>query len=226
MVKQPASTPQSGFAMIVVLASLLILTTLFAIATFRSMTHIQVQTAERHLATRHAHDAVILQILRDMRPDDMMQDSLQLPPPFDDMPLRAQDVGGLIDLNTAAPELLHALFDVLDFPPDAVGDFRQWRREGRRLNRLDDIIRITGADILLLDELDKVATVFSGRRGIAPMTAPLQVRTILDVAAGGDPDSLTSPPSGTNFAIYRGGMFIGVVSLGGPKDQSRILELR
>ena len=98
--KQPTSIKQEGFAIVVVLASLLILTTLFAIASQRSMAHVQNQGAERQLAQRQADNAAILTILRNLTSEDFLGETIILPEPFDGTSLRLQDVGGLIDLNT------------------------------------------------------------------------------------------------------------------------------
>jgi len=224
--KQPTSIKQAGFAIVVVLASLLILTTLFAIASQRSMAYVQNQGAERQLAQRQADNAAILTILHNLSSEDFLGETITLSEPFEGLSLRLQDVGGLIDLNTAAPELLELLFVGLEFPQTAAADFRSWRREGRRLIRIDDIIRITDADPSILNDLSRVATVFSGRRGIAPDIAPPELNLILNRNGNLPIENFTSAPSGTNFAVYVGDRLIGAISILDSADQSRVLELR
>ena len=207
--------------MIVVLASLAILTIIFAIASQRSMTLLQTVAAEEQLLARQHRTLEILQIVASAGPEIAETTSLQLPTgPVDP---RIQDVGGLIDLNTASPELLGQLFDALDFPADADDRFRAWRRDGRRLQRVDDVVRITGADPAITPTLHGVATVHSGRRGIAADVAP---QVVLDIAA----PAQVSPRSGTNFAIYHNEnqkeVLVGVVSIVVGEGQSRILEAR
>lgn len=219
-----------GFAIIVVLASLLILTALFAISSSRSMANIQNQSAEIYLSTSSSSriDLLLLVVAMDMTEDQ--EGIIPLPPPFQGQTLRLQDVGGLIDLNTASPELLEKLFRHLEFPDDAQAKFRTWRRAGRRLTRVDDLIRITNADPMLLTPLNQVATVFSGRRGIAPEHAPHEVLEITRDGAGTISENDISPPSNTNFRVYlqhaNDEHPIGAVSIFGNNGQSRVLEAR
>lgn len=221
--RQSQSAPRAGFAIVVVLASLMVLTAIFAIASQRSMAHVLVQNAEQHLAKRQADNAAILTLLLHIEPDALAAGPITLPPPFEATLIDAQDVGGLIDLNTASPELLGLLFNALDFPPDATTVFSRWRQDGQRLLRVDDLIRITQADLTLLDQLLQIATVHSGRRGVNTEVAPESVKLI----AG---SSHETPASNTNFAIYlsdnRLQNLIGVISLVESQKQSRVLELR
>ncbi len=110
-----------------------------------------------------------------------------------------QDVNGLTDLNTAAPDILERVVVAFDLGPEAMVDYIAWRRSGRRLLRASDFLRVTGAGQDRLAELLAVAAVHSGRRGIAPDVAPVEVLTIL----GQDelPPAWLSPPSGVNYAV-------------------------
>ncbi len=165
-----------------------------------------------------------------MGPTTISAGPLSLPAPFDDMIIRVQDVGGLIDLNTASPELLAKLFETLEFPADAAARYRQWRREGQRLTRVDDLIRITGTDPAIGPDLLHVATVFSGRRGVSPDHTPSNVVSIITGSSGTIPDAFISPPSNSNFAVYEissdGERRVGVISIFESSEQSRILEIR
>lgn len=220
-----------GFAIIVVLASLLILTALFAISSTRSMAHIQNQSAEQYLAANKSHRVTLLRLVVETEPDNSTRGLVPLPAPFHAQTLRLQDVGGLIDLNSASPELLEKLFRHLHFPDNAQESFRSWRRDGQRLMRVDDLIRITNADPVLLPALAQVATVFSGRRGIAIEHAPEKVLEIVRDGRSTISDSDISAASNTNFRVYlqdtdTSELMIGVVSILGNNGQSRILEAR
>ena len=46
-----------------------------------------------------------------------------------------QDVGGLIDLNTIAPDMLARVVEVFELGPEAMADYVTWRRSGRGLLR-------------------------------------------------------------------------------------------
>lgn len=88
-------------------------------------------------------------------------------------------IRGLIDLNTAAPDIVERVVEAFELGPEAMTDYIAWRRSGRRLLRVGDFLRVTGAGQERLAELLAVATVHSGRRGIAPDVAPSGVLEIL-----------------------------------------------
>lgn len=214
---------QAGFAIIVVLASLMILTTVFAIASNRSFAQIQMQTGERALSLRQFANAEILTLLMSVELDASTSKEVRLPYPFDEVDLRIQDVGGLIDLNTGTPELLARLFSALDAPSTAAASFRDWRRGGRRLQRVDDLIRIADIDTEQREALLAMATVHSGRTGVADAVAPDNVRAL----AAGLPQTA---PSQMNFAVFVQSngreSLIGVISYPSSGTQGRILERR
>ena len=111
--------------------------------------------------------------------------------------------------------MLERVVVAFDLRPEAMADFISWRRSGRRLLRVGDFLRVTGAGQDWLAELLAVATVHSGRRGIAPDVAPSGVLAIL----GQDelPPTWLSPPSGVNYAVVLLGETtrrIGVVHVG------------
>lgn len=132
-------------------------------------------------------------------------------------------MGGLIDLNTGAPDMLERVVEAFELGPEAMADYIAWRRSGRRLLRVSDFLRVTGAGQEWLVELQATATVHSGRRGIAP-----------DVAAAGVLEMLgedllpawLSPPSGVNYAVVSKGESarrIGVVHVGQAVGDGRVL---
>lgn len=220
--KQQFTPPKGGFAIVMVLASLTVLTMVFAITSQRSMTHLHTIQADRHLAgTQADNQAILIVLLAAGR--DLTGAPIVLPPPYEEAELRLQDVGGLIDLNTASPALLSRLFGALDFPSDAQTVFTNWRQEGQRLQRVDDLIRITGADPRLLPVLEQVATVHSGRRGVSLEVAPERVKEI------SGPDDGTVP-STVNFAVYRTisgeERLLGILSYSDEDGGGRVLEVR
>ena len=98
-------------------------------------------------------------------------------------------------------------------------------RSGRRLLRVGDFLRVTGAGQERLAELQAIATVHSGRHGIAPDVAPAGVVTLLGVAEL--PPTWLSAPSGVNYAVGlregTGARRIGVVQLGQGVGDGRVL---
>lgn len=207
-----------------VLSSLLLLTALFAIASQRSLGHIYGQTSELDLAARQVANAEILGLLISLPPSAISEGNIDLPEPYADVSMRIQDVGGLIDLNAASPELLERMYAQLGFIPQAAAEFRDWRRDGRRLLRVSDLIRITGEQSA---NLDKVATVYSGRRGISADLAPPEVVHLFGTVSGNIPVAFQSAPSGVNYAVYSDqGNYLGVISVSQYDGQSRILEVR
>ena len=100
------------------------------------------------------------------------------------------------------------------------------RRSGQRLLRASDFLRVTGAGLDRLAGLQAIATVHSGRRGIAPDVAAAGVLALW----GEDelPPAWLSPPSGVNYAVDLVGEStrrIGVVHLGQGVGDGRVLEL-
>lgn len=223
-----------GFALIVVLFSLLILTALFAIAQNRSLSHLHDAASEERLIRNGqlARDLLDLAIaLRHASGDERVT---AFPVEVDGEPavMRLQDVGGLVDLNTASPALLALLADRLVLPSDALARFRAWRRTPRRALRVSDFARVTGLDDENLPALLQIATVYSGRAGIAPEVAPQAVLDMLGASRPEDvPDTLRSPPSGANFVVTvlrdraASDVPLGVIHVGSASDASRVLAL-
>lgn len=217
-------TPSSGFALLVVLSVLAILTLLFAISSARSLAHLKYQRAEARLAADHFRDQELLKAivqrgeLSDLQTGET--GSILLAGTFETY--RAVDVGGLVDLNTAAPPLLEALFAGLGLGPQDLDVFRQWRQQSRRLLRVEDLGRIVDQDVDSARLLQST-TVFSGRSGIALDAAPDDVLDVFTENA--DPSQFGSQPSNSSYAIVKDGKPIGVVFFA-PSDNHRVLELR
>ena len=217
-----------GFALIVVLSSLAILTIIFAVASSRTMSRLLDGATERMLAQRGATNRELLQLALQLKSTTQGRDKTEFTVSLNgqDYTLFLQDVGGLIDLNTAAPDMLERVVEAFDLGPDAMADYIAWRRSGRRLLRAGDFLRVTGAGQDRLAELQAIATVHSGRRGIAPDVAAAGVLALL----GEDPPpAWLSPPSGVNYAVVLRGertRRIGVVHVGQGVGDGRVLVVR
>lgn len=226
----------AGFALILVLASLLILTTLFAIIQTRSLNYRFWAGTEQTILTNqlYNHEALRLAIsLRIANPSETIFDL------GDGKKIVLQDVGGLIDLNTAAPELLDRLANDIGVTPNGLRRYHEWRAAGHRLMRVADFLRVTGAPDTAEPRLFAAATVFSGRSGIAPDVANLSALQIATGQVGSVvflarslPLKFRSEASGTNFEValvtekVPDPVIIGIVNVGQTEDTSRILETR
>lgn len=216
-----------GFALIVVLSSLAILTIIFSVASSRTMSRLLDGASERMLAQRGFTNRELLTLALQLKTSVAGREQTEFNAEINGVThtLFLQDVGGLIDLNTAAPELLERVVEAFELGPEAMTDYIAWRRTGRRLLRVSDFLRVTGAGQERLTELLAVATVHSGRRGIAPDVAPQGVLAVL--RQDELPPAWLSPPSGVNYAVvlveettHR----IGVVHMGQAVGDGRILR--
>ncbi|MEM1145767.1 MAG: hypothetical protein AAGI88_24600 [Pseudomonadota bacterium] len=211
-----------GFALITALFSLAVLTILFSTASVRSVNHLRNAAVDLELAIENAQRMDVLRLAARHANIDG-ENAFTMVIGDVEWTLQFQDVGGLIDLNTAAPELLERL--VLDLSGDAfiaaeaLDRYQDWRRAGRRLARTSDFLRVTGLAQEHRERLRRVATVYSGRRGIAPDVAPLEVLRIVTGPDGDREDligqldgGLISARSGRNFMVKTNGA--GEVVLG------------
>lgn len=186
-----------GFALLIVLTTLTILTLLYGVSTRLGVAHLQIRSAEAELASRAAEGpmflrAAALQVATNpiTRTVATSEGSGQI---------QIVDAGGMIDLNTAAPPLLDRYLDALGFRPDEIQRFRTWRQEGRRLLRRQDLIRVSGAEAADIATLALTATVVSGRTGVAADAAPDALTALLSPSAF---DPYATPPSGVNFEVF------------------------
>ena len=221
---------KQGFALVVVLFSLAILTLLFSAASTRTLASLQFSAAEVVAATRAADRVEVLDALVTLgRPEG---DRLE----WDGRAVRLQSTGGLVDLNTGGPELLERLLVGygLSAPAraDALQSYRTWRRTGFRLQRVSDFARVAGLDPDTLPGIDRLATVHSGRATLSPEQAPLALLEHL-TGAQGDTDVLISllppavlgPSTAANFAVFEGSRRIGVVGFGPQQGLHKVLVI-
>lgn len=203
---------------------------IFATASNRSLAHlVDSSTEARLLGQQHERVALLRLVAATASLDDVILDDL--PPPFENLMVRLQDVGGLIDLNAATPELIGALFAATRLPPEAQARYWDWRRGPRRLLRTSDLPSVTGAPRDLAPWLDEVATVFSGGSGVAEAVAPEQVRAMLrEGALSTDLPASLSPSS--NWAVYvrRSGVEVeqywGTVFIDPQTDDGKALDIK
>lgn len=230
-VLNPSDAPKAraGYALIVVLFSLTVLTLIFGASSARTIAHIE-QVQSNALILKRAHDAARMAELV-MRADvnGPNLEGRQSPIVMDGITL--QPATGLIDLNTASPALLRLFLEGYRLPDgtirEALEKYRAWRRQGRTLLRVSDFRRVTGLTVNQLPGLDQFATVYSGRTGIAVAQAPLALlqhlmgpeeRVVLKDRIAPE---LTSVGSEINQYLVRNHTVVAV-HLGGP---SRILGL-
>jgi len=196
----------NGFALVIVLFSLVVIGILFAVASTRTLAKLQESASERTLIVRHQTEQDILKLAIAWKalPENQGATSFKIDLNNKRYRVRLQDAGGLIDLNTASPELLDILFDGLTAEPDAIVRFRDWRRGGKRLQRVSDLFAIAGIAPPAVMELARYATVFSGRRGVAFNVAPEPLSDLITRLAGPGADTdpiFSSAASNVNFLV-------------------------
>ncbi len=206
-----------GFALIIVLGGLAILTTLFAVIMTRSQADLSELVTLTALSDRQRADLAALEHALQMGEIDGSIITGQT--------LHLEDLGGRVDLNTATPALIQALLDHMEADGEALIRWRAWRRAPHRFLRVSDFLSVTGVDSSHREWLRQVATVHSGRRGLAPSHVP----PALLVAFPGSvvPSELHDMPNGRNFAVIlveeTGERQVGVISRR-PGGGGRILE--
>ncbi|ABV95486.1 hypothetical protein Dshi_4032 (plasmid) [Dinoroseobacter shibae DFL 12 = DSM 16493] len=237
--KMRNANTRSGFALIVVLSGLTVLTALFAVTSAIMMARLERSHSTAVLVgtNRLNHEALRL-VLQGEVPDASAA-LLQLELGGATYQITLQDTGGLIDLNTAAPELIDMVADHLGLPEEALDRLRDWRRTPHRLIRTSDFLRVTDASPALNSKLEEIATVYSGRRGIAPDVAPQAVLELIsdhgssrEAALEEIDGEFVSAPSGVNFRVVvqdsktRAEWIAGTVHLPRTSDNRRVLWLR
>lgn len=232
---------RQGFALIVVLSTLSIVALLFAIASSRFISSLMYGEAEIVLGKREQENRAFAELALGAFGQGTSRidpsDPMILQNEKNEIKLVLQDVGGLIDLNAAAPDLLDTLTDSLDMPIDAIEIFRDWRRTPYRLQSVADFSRVANVPYEDGLRLRKFATVHSGRSGISPDAAPSELLTLLEGVSEASlpsgahiPPAWRTPASGVNYQVelWIDGSFsrlIGVIHVEGLTGQARILEL-
>lgn len=226
-----------GFALIVVLSGLAVLTTLFAVTSTRAITHLQNVSSDVVLV-EHAHlsDEILRYVMAIDFPTADADEPHELKLNGKSISIRLVDVGGLIDLNTAAPELLEKLARKMELDEAALETYHEWKDTPYQLLRVTDFLRVTRASPEHREWLLQVATVHSGRRGIAPSQAPMPVLELttgqtgsVETLARAVPKTLRSKPTGTNYNVVAeiegisAPVLIGTIQTGSTASQKSIL---
>lgn len=198
-------TSRNGFALIVVLSTLSIIALLFAIASSRAINRLgEVRTDV--LIADHAHEvASLLELAAQVfgSQEGRLNRDQALAVRWQGQPaeLRLQDVGGLIDLNTANPALLEQFAQALDVSSAQIAQYREWRRRSLRLLRTEDFLRVIAYDEVPPVWFRQVTTVYSGRPGISEDHAPPKLLEILTEGRGPLLPEWVSQPSGSNYQV-------------------------
>lgn len=198
---------QSGFALIAVLFSLVILVLLFGSAQKNFIAHATFLGAQTH---KEADDIIVQDLIAIIHLYSTNPDITSIEIDGEAMSIDFQDAGGLVDLNTASPDLLHLLLTGIGIEDvsTTLAKYQSWRRQGYKLQRISDFARITGLPFSVTADLAPFATVKSGRKGIDPDSAPLALLEILTGATGSGeylaeliPAPLRSPASNVNYVV-------------------------
>ncbi len=232
--KEDQDNRKGGFALIIVLFSLVTITALFATAQKRSLARLHDVAAEMTLLSKGQIERDLLDlsiaILADAETNAGTVHTISVD--GQDVELRFQDVSGLIDLNTGSSDLLLRLADHFNLPASAIRRYRQWRQTPHRLLRVDDFLRITDADPGFIGDLRSIATVHSGRTDIVSGVVPSVVRVLMGAGDVGAPTtSLPGVPSATNYQVsfrHPGtgiDTVLGVLHIAPDPKQSRILQM-
>lgn len=181
----------------------------------RTLAHVQHSKSEVTLASEFEKDTNAVELIVALRAVGLSETASEQPliPQIPSFILRP--VTGLVDLNTASPELLNLLLEGYGLPQarinQALETFQFWRGEGRKLQRVSDFGRVSGLTVNELPDLSKLATVFSGRDGIAIDQAPNQLLGhLFGTSDGGAPQTnqidqtLISSGSTSNFCLEYG----------------------
>lgn len=219
-----------GFALVVVLFSLAILTLMFSAASTRTLAGLQFNAGEVVVSDRFDERIEILDALKTLgRPEE---DRLS----WAGREIRLQSVGGLVDLNTASPEILERLITGYELSAtdiaSALQNYRTWRRQGYRLQRVSDFSRVTGIETEKLPNLKSLATVHSGRAVLSSEQMPTELLAHLtggqdsrDIMISLLPPNLLGPATSANFAVFDGNARIGVIGFGPFQDLHKILAI-
>ena len=196
----------NGFALVVVLFGLAVIGILFAVASTRSLSKLQEIASERILIEKSQIEQDILNLAIGWKalPESKEATEFDIDLNGKRYNVRLQDVGGLIDLNTASPELLEILFEKMGADRGGIVRFRDWRRNGQRLQRVGDILSIAGITAPKELDLAHYTTVYSGRRGVAFSVLSNEMRDLIVGTAGPGADRdprFSSTASNVNFLV-------------------------
>lgn len=172
-----------GYALIVVLGALVILTFLASLTSKTLLAEHHSSIATREFQDRQALSADGVNYLMDLALGARTPARLALPG-HDDVWIDLVDVGGLIDLKTARSALSSKVMTYLDLSEDQKRRYRNWQRNPGEEKDLSAFLRAIGGTPDQLDPLSRLATLRSGRPGISPIHAPRAVLELVTEADG------------------------------------------
>jgi type II secretory pathway component PulJ len=189
-----------GFALIVVLGTLSLIALLFATAQIRLLARVADSSTEALIAERALAQRSLLRLAADLygAGDVPPEQVLTVPYLGGEAQVRLRDVAGLVDLNTGNPEMLDRLAEALGVTAGQMAAYRDWRRAPHRLHSVRDFGRVAGTSRDAVAGLEQIATVFSGRFGIAPDHAPPRLLGLLPAAL---PEGWVDAPTGRVFNV-------------------------
>ncbi|RLJ60751.1 hypothetical protein BCF46_0957 [Litoreibacter meonggei] len=228
---------RSGYALVVVLFSLVVLTLIFGTASTRTLTHIQRNQTNRLLAERLTTKAAMAELLLALGPQTLLESKAQVWQLSLLQGVTLQPATGLVDLNTAHPALLSLLLEGYGLPDTtirkALEAHQAWRRHGRKLLRVSDFHRVTGLTADMLPEIENYATIYSGRTGIAATQAPTRLLQHLlgsddqrEALVGQIDPALVASGSVVNLHMIGETGMQAVLHLGGGASASRVLGMK
>lgn len=195
------SVPQSrGFALLVVLTSLAVLTTLFAISSKNNLSDLEQNKTEVSLMQAHFRNVEILRAaIREVELPESSGPWVQsVNIGAETLDILFWDIGGLVDLNTASPNLLAALFDAWGADEQSQAAFWKWRQTQNRVMRVEDVLRLLGEVEPDLNELLQTVTVFSGRAGVSSLDRSAALEERLKAR---DLDAFDTPATQNRFLV-------------------------
>lgn len=189
----------------------MVLTSLFAITQSRNIASMETLAVEHSLLEHDQWQSDVLNAALAFRTAQPRTASFEL----SGIEVSLRDVGGLVDLNTATPELLQRLAQGLGITEMQMASFRTWRRMPHRTLSQNDFARVTQLSHEQFTLLDRLTTVFSGRSGISIDNTSEELVTVLGHTHGSLPTNMQSEPTGTTFVVYAlGGHNSTLVAIG------------
>ncbi|MEM9099454.1 MAG: hypothetical protein AAGC79_13135 [Pseudomonadota bacterium] len=171
---------QAGFVLLVVLIGLSMLSLLLGASMQTMVTH----TKLAEISFKRDREAMLFDGILELAGMQAALSLRQVSTPLADQAFsfegqsesvtyHVQDVAGLVDLNTAPFELIEKLLADQRNPDQLIVTLADLRQRRTRLSSVDDLQSLPGIDLRRLFEVDTFFTVFSGRRGIDPASAPV-----------------------------------------------------
>ena len=211
---------QRGFAILVVLFGLSIVTALYAISSTLTISAVKRNSVDLRLAVEASERFGLLEASLPFLPSDDAVATIVL----GDTSFLMQDVTGMIDLNTASRPLLDAFFEAAEFSAEEYRRFIDWRASGQRLQRAEDLWRITQRTPSFPD-LHRIITVHSGSVGVSDVAVTRALSELMGWPPS-VPEAFQAPPREAVFAIFEGetGRYAGTVALA--QDVRVVLDVR